>query len=254
MYIGKILNGITPEFFRGGTDIRLNATPTDGGYKIIWSDIFDGWVEARYNLGGYAYIGAVELSVTGAAKVELTLDGTKIKCNADGLTPVNACGEELVVRMRGRLVDVCLSDASIFGFYPDAAEPFTIPCVKSLTLGEGRVKIGEIFGAGEDGAYAAGFLADSLGERYGFEVGGDGATVTLLVSEEYEAERYTVSVKEDEISVIGGSRLAVLWGACRVIELFDSDSLPAIEIDDKPDVPMRGFHMGLPRADRIDFI
>ena len=254
MYIGRILEGLVPEFFRAGTDLKLNATATEGGHRITWSDIFDGWVEARYNLGGYAYIGAVELTVSGAEKVELVLDGTKIKCNQSGLTPVNMCGEELTVRMRGRLLDICLSDVSFYGFHPDAKEPFTVPAVKSLTLGEGRVAIGEIFGAGEDGAYAAGFLADSLAERFGFEPAKDGVTVTLLVNGEYEAERYTVSVRADEISVVGGSRLAVLWGACRVIELFDGDTLPEIEIDDKPDVAMRGFHMGLPRADRIDFI
>ena len=104
MYIGRILEGLVPEFFRAGTDVRLNATATEGGHRITWSDIFDGWVEARYNLGGYAYIGAVELTVSGAEKVELVLDGTKIKCNQSGLTPVNMCGEELTVRMRGRLL------------------------------------------------------------------------------------------------------------------------------------------------------
>ncbi len=254
MYIGRIFDRLTPEVLRADTDIPVPVEAYGDGFKIKWSDVFDGQIDLKYSLGRYAYIGAVELNARGHADAAVYVDGVKIAVGDGKTVQVNMGGEELVIRLRGQLCDIYIDTPEIFGFFPDDDEPLTLPRVKKLSLGEARVCVGEIFGAGEDGAFAADFLSQSLAERYGFKPSGEGATLTLLVSGEREKESYSVSVEKDEISVVGGSRLALLWGACRVIELFDGATLPEIYIDDKPDMPMRGFHMGLPRADRIDFV
>ncbi len=254
MHIGKIFECPKIELYRANTDIKATYETVDGGYKIKWSDIFDGQIDVRISGGRYAYIGAIEINVRGYSEVSVFVDGTRIAYHGEGIIPVNMGGEEIVIRIRGQLCDIYIDTPVVFGFMPEDEEPLSIPTVKSVKLGDGRIPVGNIFGAGEDGAFAADFLSDSLYERYGFECNDNGATVTLLLSEEYEKEQYSVDVRESEIAIIGGSRLSILWGACRVLELFDGDSLPEIHIDDKPDVPLRGFHMGLPRADRIDFV
>ncbi len=254
MYVGRIFEGLTPEFFRSSTDIKITPEVCESGYKIGWADIFDGQIDVKFNLERYAYIGAVEVNVKGCGELSLFVDGVKIACNGVGVIPVNMGAEELVIRVRGVLSDLFIEAPAIFGFFPDGDEPLVIPSVKSLTLGDGKIKIGQVFGAGEDGAFAASFLSDSLSERYGFTSAKDGTPVVLVVSDDYEAEQYSVNAGKEEIAVVGGSRLALLWGACRVIELFDGELLPEIHIEDKPDVPMRGFHMGLPRRDKIDFV
>ena len=254
MHIGKIFEFTNIEIFHADTDIKAAYETVDGGYLIKWSDIFDGQVDVKISGGRYGYIGAIELNASGYSELSLFVDGTKIAYHGESVIPVNMGGEEIVIRLRGNLSDLYIGTPIVFGFMPDDEEPLSIPTVKSVQLSDGRISVGGIFGAGEDGAFAADFLSDSLYERFGFEGEDGGATVTLLVNEEYETEQYSVDARDGEITVIGGSRLSLLWGACRVIELFDGNSIPEIHIDDKPDVPMRGFHMGLPRADRIDFV
>ena len=102
--------------------------------------------------------------------------------------------------------------------------------------------------------YAVDFLTDSLTERLETLPAGDGVELSFVIDPDYEEERYTVSVAKDSATVTASTRLALLWGACRVIDLWDGATLPVIFIDDKPDMPMRGFHMGLPTVDNIDFV
>lgn len=253
MLIGQLFENLTPEFFRANTDIKITPVKSEGGYTVKWSEIFDGYIDVKYTLPRYAYIGAVEVNVTGQAELQIFINGTKIACRDTGVIPVNMGGEDVVIRLRGMLSDIKLDTPMLFGFLPDDEKPLTIPCVKQLALGEGQIKIGDVFGAGEDGAFAAAFLIDGLTERYDFKPEEDGACVTLVINPEYESEQYSLDARADEITVVGGSRLSLLWGACRVIELFDGMTLPEIHIEDRPDVPMRGFHMGLPRKDRIEF-
>jgi hypothetical protein len=106
---------------------------------------------------------------------------------------------------------------------------------------------------GADGLYAKDFLLDSLALRLEKIEVCSGATLTLAVSDEYESERYTVHSRSDGVSVIAGSRLALLWAVCRIVDLWSEGCIPEVNIDDKPDVPMRGFHMGLPERSNFPF-
>lgn len=253
MHIGRIFEELHPRFFRSNSNIEITPNVYDGGYKIEWSDVFDGQIDVKYSFNRYAYVGAVAVNIKGHSEICLFVDGVKIASCGTEVIPVNMGGEELVIQLRGDLCDIYIDTPEIFGFFPDDDAPLFIPSAKSISLGNGKIKIGSIFGAGEDGAFAANFLLDSLSERYGFVPTEGGAPVTLVVCDDYETEQYSVDIGGEEIAVVGGSRLALLWGACRIIELLNGGELPEIRIDDRPDVPMRGFHMGLPRRDRIDF-
>lgn len=255
MFIGALNSNITPEFYLANTDISYPPEQDSQGYVWRWGNLFDCAVDIKYTLPKECYIGAVELGITGALQVTVFVDGVRVAVrDAAKLLHVNLSGKEVTIRARGDLVDLHFKGAQIFGFYPDDDEPFILPKPKNLSYSAERIRIGSLSAASVDGMYAVDFLSDSLKERYEELPEGDGIELSFVLDSEYEDERYTVSINKNEGKITASSRLALLWGACRVIDLWDGGTLPEIEIDDKPDVPMRGFHMGLPTVENIDFV
>lgn len=255
MFIGALNSNITPEFYLANTDISYPPEQDSQGYVWRWGNLFDCAVDIKYTLPKECYIGAVELGITGALQVTVFVDGVRVAVrDAAKLLHVNLSGKEVTIRARGDLVDLHFKGAQIFGFYPDDDEPFILPKPKKLSYSAERIRIGSLSAASVDGMYAVDFLSDSLKERYEELPEGDGIELSFVLDSEYEDERYTVSINKNEGKITASSRLALLWGACRVIDLWDGGTLPEMEIDDKPDVPMRGFHMGLPTVENIDFV
>ena len=255
MFIGALNENITPEFYLANTDIAYPPEVDSKGYVWRWGNLFDCAVDIKYTLEKEAYVGQINLGLGGAAEVNVFVDGVRVAVrDASKPVHVNLSGKEVTLRARGNYVDLSFKGAEIFGFYPDDEEPFILPTPKKLAYSGERVKIGALSASSVDAMYAADFLTDSLEERYATLPKGDGIALAFEIAKDYDDERYTVSVTDTEASIKAGSRLALLWGACRVIDIWDEGSLPKIEIDDKPDVPMRGFHMGLPTVDKIDFV
>lgn len=254
MYIGK-LNTPSPKFYHANTTVPFAPETKVEGF--LWSSgaIFDTEVDAVYNLGKEYYVGEVELiGLSGEGELSILVDGIKIAVK-DKTSPVhvNSVGHEVVIRIRGSVADLRFGGISIFGFDPEDEEPFLLPNPKNIKAEKKRVKIGSFSSPSVDGMFAVDFLTESLEERYEGLPGGDGIDLSFNISQSMEAESYTVSVTESEATVTAGSRLALLWGACRVIELWQDATLPLARIEDKPDVPMRGFHMGLPTRENFDF-
>ena len=255
MFIGALNGNVTPEFYLANTAIPYPPEKDSQGYVWRWGNLFDCAVDIKYTLEKECYIGAIDLGVSGALQLTVFVDGVRVAVRDEKkLLYVNLSGKEVTIRARGNLVDLHFKGAEIFGFYPDDEEPLILPRPKNFRYDGERVKIGELSAASVDGMYALDFLLDSLKERYEALPEGDGVRLSFVLNPEYESERYTVAVNESEATVTAASRLALLWGACRVIDLWDGGTLPKIEIDDKPDVPMRGFHMGLPTVENIDFV
>ena len=255
MYIGAINGNITPEFYLANTAVAYPPEKDSSGYVWRWGNLFDCAIDIKYTLDKDYYIGSVDLGISGAGEVTVIVDGVKVAVR-DSSKPVhvNLSGKEVIIRARGEYKDLHFKGASIFGFYPDDDEPFLLPKPKKLEYTGERVKIGALSAASVDGMYAVDFLTDSLNERYETLPEGDGIELSFTISPEYENERYTVNVTKDSAEVKAATRLALLWGACRLLDLWDGGTLPVISIDDKPDMPMRGFHMGLPTVDNIDFV
>lgn len=255
MYIGKLNINNSPEFYLANTSVAHKPDKTQDGYVWKWGNLFDCAVDITYTFEKECYIGTVELGLTGADEVTVIVDGVKVAVR-DAAKPVlvNLAGKSVTIRARGGFVDLHFKGAEIFGFYTDDDEPFILPSPKKLEYTGERVKIGGIFGEGNDALYAVDFLCCSLQERYEALPEGEGAKLYFEIDKSYENERYTVEVTPGGATVKASTRLALLWGACRVIDLWDGATLPIISIDDKPDVPMRGFHMGLPTVDNIDFV
>ena len=255
MYIGALKIDSAPEFYLANTSVSHEPERDSNGYVWRWGNLFDCAVDIKYNLGKDCYIGSVDLGITGSSEVTVLVDGVKVAVR-DTAKPVdvNLCGKEMIIRARGNFTDLYFKGAEIFGFYHDDDEPFILPKPKKLEYTNKRVKIGSLSASSVDGMYAVDFLTDSLGERYETLPATDGITLSFNICSDYDKERYTVKVTDTEATVTACTRLALLWGACRVIDLWDGGTLPIIDIDDKPDVPMRGFHMGLPTVDNIDFV
>lgn len=255
MYIGTIKEFAKVEFYRAGTTVPFEPERIDGSLVWKWDRVFDSEIDIKYTFDRFSYIGDIELGISGAAEISVFVDGSRVACKKDEpVARVNLNGTELIVRVRGNLEDIVLKAQDVFGFFPDDDEPLLFPRPKDAKISDKLVNVGNIIGTDDDSKFAASFLIDSLRERFGFEPKENGIDIRFEICPEYEAERYTVAVYENNIVVKAAARLPLLWGASRIIDIWCDGAIPVVAIDDKPDVPMRGFHMGLPRADRIDFI
>jgi len=254
MHIGHIGKNITPKFYRANTDIPFEPEVKEGSFLWSFDKIYDTSVDIKYSFDNEYYIGAVDHKISGAKEISLLVDGVKVRVpDIEKPTHVNLSGKELIIRARGDVAALSFSGAEIYGFLPDENEPLLFPFPKAADYEDETYLIGEITGEGEDGLFAADFFKESLTERLEELPHGDGIKLSFAICPEYENERYTVSVTGAGAYVKAGSRVALLWGACRVIDLWDEGCIPAVHIDDKPDVPMRGFHMGLPERSHFDF-
>ena len=253
MYIGEISKNIKPRFYRAGTNITVNAEPTENGYVIPFSDIFDSSVDIVIKLDTEAYVGAVVPNVKGYADLTVFDGETKISSNNTDIIPVGRTTDEITLSVRGNVADITVGKIEIYGMTAKDGEALILPRPKRIEMKDKRVKISRAVGEDTDSSFAAEFLKDSLKERYGFTEGEEGVAARFLLCADFDEERYTVDITETEIAVRAGSRLSLLWGACRILDLSDGVSVPVCNIDDQPDSPIRGFHMGLPRKDRIEF-
>ena len=254
MYIGIISDKLTPEFYHANTNIPFDPRKVDSGYVFESGSVLISDIDIKYTFDKSYYIGEIAHGIRGAQKITVLVDGVKVVVK-DANTPVyvNLYGSEVTIRVRTNMTDLCFAGAKIYGFLPDDNEPFLFPRPKAYTIGDKTVKIGNIIGEGDDAAFVSKFLLESLEERLEKTPDGTGIPLRFELSSDYEPERYTVTVSEIDAVVKASTRLALLWGACKIIDLWDSGYLPIINIDDVPDVPMRGFHMGLPEKSQFEF-
>ena len=254
MYIGNISKGITPKFYHANTNIPFQPEITDKGFTWKMLVIYDRAVDIKYSLDCSFYIGEIVHGISGAQEINVFVDGVRVAVK-DLKSPahVNLYGSEVIIRARGNISDLNFSGAEIYGFCPEDNEPLLLPRPKTYKTDAKNVKIGKIIGGDKDESFAKSFLEESLVERLEAMPDGDGITLKFEICKDYEQERYTVDITDAHATVRAATRLALLWGACRVIDLWDGAYLPITHIDDKPDVPMRGFHMGLPARENFDF-
>ncbi len=256
MYIGSLTKGQTPEFTYAHSNITLSPDKAEGGvFAWRWDRIYDSTLEVTLNLGRRSYVGAVVAKIEGGEGIEIYVGGTRVSFTGE-VSPVGLYGDTVSLCITGKLEELTLSELDVLGSYDDGA-PLLFPTPKTATLGSGEVKIGEILkGTGRDESFAAEFFRESLTERFGDITDKRGTPVSFTLSEsrEYSDERITVSIKKDKIEVTAATRLGLLMGATRLVALVRDGMLPVMEIDDRPALPMRGFHMGLPRRDRFDFV
>ena len=254
MKIGSIEKNATLKFCHAGTDIPFEPEIKDGSYVWNSGKIFTAAVDIRYSFDKEYYVGEIIHGITSTSEISVFVDGVKVGVR-DMKAPVtvNLCGSEVIIRARGNMSDLTFRGAKIHGFDYNCDTPLLFPFPKTYEICGEDVAIGTVEGEGEDGAFAKEFFLSGLTERYAKLPMGEGICLSFGICEDYDEERYTVTVNSTEASVRAGSRRALLLGACKIIDLYDDGKLPTVKIDDKPDVPMRGFHMGLPEKAHFDF-
>ncbi len=254
---------LTPcSFTHSGTAIPFPPAVENDRYVWSWEKIFNTGVDISYSFPKNTFLGAVTFNLVGYDKVEIITDaGAHIQPRQDGdrlIAEIVEISESLTIRVYGRLVDLTLSDVSIYAI-EDCETPllhFPVVNVKAETSG---IQLGSIeYSANADEEYAGNFLRDTIKERLGIAPSAGTPVYFEIKNEGYDGERYTVDIDKDGIVIRAQERRGLLIGACKVAERCyigedDCVYVKSGRIDTKPDTEMRGFHMGLPRKDRIPF-
>ncbi len=243
--------------------VKPNAEE-NGVVSWKWDTVLDGGIEITYTLKKKAYIGAVVLDVGGgiskayaySAKRKMKEYTAETDKTAEGhiVLPVEEETKEIRVHLGTWLKDVTLSSVVIYGAYEDG-KPLLFPTPVSYSRKKGSVTISDIVCANstEDELAAKKFLEEKLDEYWPGWMDPDGVKVYLYLddSEDYKGERYTVSVKNDGITLMAGCRLSLVYAADTLVRLGDDAAFACCTVDDKPYKEMRGFHFGLPAREQL---
>jgi len=254
--------GLSPVFTHSGTSIPFPPETKDDCYLWKWDQIFNTGVDISYSFPAGTYLGCVSFKLGGYDRVELIPEsGAHIQPKKSGDCLIGEIGEpsdRLTIRVYGNLENLTLSDLCIYAIEDYATPLLHLPTINVDSDGEGVKLGGAVKSSDADERYASEFLLEALDERLGASIGGSTSVRFTKVSEGYEGERYRVVINKREIVVTASERRGLLMGACRIAErsYIGEDGCVYVKsgtIDTKPDTEMRGFHMGLPRVDRIPF-
>ena len=269
MYIGYAQN---PKF----TYTRVGGKPLgkepvyneDGSVEWKWASFYEDSLEIRCELERECYVGAVTIPTTSGslcAGIKVYINGKIVgKYTAEtGKTIKGNITVNVGVTASSLIIRVDTKGGYKFGFYPpmisicyEDDKPLVWPIPKHQSFGKEVVRIASLeAGPGEDAEYAKGFLSELIEERFGDIYSTDGVKVTLATSKAkmYCGEKYTVSVNENGIALTAGSRLTLLYAVYALISLYENGGFRVAEIDTEPSLEYRGYHMGLPKVENIEF-
>ncbi len=267
MYIGLLNKYVTKtDYTHGGVNVPLPNTDTVENRDVwAWNKIYDALLDINFTLENECFIGALTADIVSESigEVWVLVDGkiagkynAAIPFTPNGKITVNVgtAGKKVTLRIRGDLKDISLGDVQILGSYDDKI-PLVYPTPKKFGAFSDFVKIKDYKYTNDDEHAAAQFLNDRLNERYKKPLSQSrGVTATFKLNPEFDRDRYCVSVLPGGITVEGGSRIALHYGADTIMQLSDKRGISCAVIDDCPDFKMRGFHIGLPSREQLGFV
>lgn len=269
MYIGNLTTDASLTYTHIGTNVPCPPqSVTDGIYTWSWEELYETGFDINIELKRECYIGSVILPLEGSSRIlgfEVFANGEAVGgYNAETghsiggrlYAPVGVYAARLTVRVYSELFNVSISLPEIAGLIEDDS-PLLWPQVKKAKFGNGCTKISSVaaYNNNEDEAFAAKFLSERLNERFGACLDSHGAKVILSCepNEACENERYRITVNASEIRITAGNRLTMMYAVCKLIELGKNGSFAFCDIEDAPNKPLRGFHMGLPAERNLEF-
>lgn len=266
MYIGSLKYSSNLGFTHIGSNVPLLPTIGENNtYSWSWEQLYDTGVDVLVTLEKESYIGAVnfvvsEKSIAKACvlvngKIVGTLSGTKNELlGGDISVSVGVKAKELTLRLLADFQDISLDNIEILGAYDDGA-PTVWPTPKSIGKSLGYAGISDVVAATDDAdeVFAASFLSERLCEKLGDWKSKNGVIITVKKDASYACERYTVKNFENEVIISAASRISLLYGADTVLSFAGKDGLYLADVDDMPSQKLRGFHLGLPHRDKIEF-
>ena len=266
MFIGYLEN-YKLESFRAGTNIPLESEGAEPPAIMRWDyrRILNTSLDLRFTLPHECFVGSISFTVQGYTKIYsakvIGKSGVLGEYHAetgkyfttDFTITVGQSLTEFTVRINNAYSTIEFTDIKIAGAYEDGA-PLIWPTPKSIKMGEGSVIPGKIISSEHpDALYAASFLSESIAERFGNIQSEDGVPVELIIDKSYPDEKITVCISECGAKITAKTRLTLLRGATMLLSLIEDGKIKKCEISDTPSFQMRGFHMGIPKRENLEF-
>ena len=266
MYIGYCKD-VKYSYTRVGGKVPFEPEFGENGEVIFtWARLYNAGVEIHADLGKEYFVGSVTLPLLPNAKIsgiKLIADGGVVGSFSAGTgksaggkitIPAGIFTDKLTILVETSVYEVSFTEPKISVCLEDDA-PLIWPVPKNAEFKTGTVKIAKITGEGDDAEYAAKFLGEVITERFGDALCECGVEAKLVISsdEAYANERYTVSVREDGITLTAGTRITLLYAVYALIAACEDGSFRISEIDTYPSKEWRGYHMGLPKRANLEF-
>ncbi|MBE6929083.1 MAG: hypothetical protein E7463_02285 [Ruminococcaceae bacterium] len=159
-----------------------------------------------------------------------------------------------VVRLFPTLTgELALPEPAFYG--ADFEKPVLYPTPAGITLGDGKLPLEALCAAScaddhADSTAALSYLRERLLEQWQLP-SHDGSCVQIAHDEDVPFDGYRLEVGREGVKLAASTRLGLLYGVERLLELVDNGGVPFCTIDDKPYKKMRGFHIGLPPREEI---
>lgn len=267
MYVGILNTNSELTFTR--PDSKIPFLPDENSSnerKWNWNSLLDSELDINAELEYESYVGAVSIKLpTDSVKsVCVLVDGVKCatkNTDSDGCLggeitlSVGTRGKRITVRLECNFQDVSFldTDLEILGYREDG-NPYIYPTPKSVKFLDGYEKIGNVIA--KNSTNDEKFAADYLKEELAYLNQGtskNGILTVLEVDASFERERYTIEYSQEALTLRSGSRIGLLYAIDTLIKTVGENGFRRAAVDDSPTKPLRGFHLGLPHRDRMNF-
>lgn len=267
MYIGSLKTaGVS--YTRAGGKIPFAPERTDPRLLWRWPLTMLTPVEIHMSFDSPVFAASVCFNVTGAplSRAEVLIpDGGEGRCIAardaqggasfggDVVLTTARRSDHFIIRLTPVMQNLDLSMPEVIGY--DDGQPVLYPTPSSITYTGGRLCLCTLAAkASEDAdcAFAGKYLAERLAEQW--DRAAEKETVSFCKDTEMAPDAYTVTVNADGVKITSSTRLGLLYGVERLMELSSEDGVLCCTISDTPYKPMRGFHFGLPPREEIPFM
>jgi len=278
MYIGSLKKYIKSySFTKRGTKLPFepevkgeNSDIFNGG-SVIWGQlaVLNTGVDLHIELSEVCFVdSAVVTGCTGAGDTRIFIeDQMTLKCVAKarpGENPVaGVYTDKLVIRFEGDYKTVTVKDIDITGAVFDELNIYPQPAAMTFDAGEG-FKLADASGIlcdmeDADCLFAAEYFKTRLENEHGItlEIKPLGSMFRSAVIFKKDIamanEHYRVRSMPRILSAMAGDRLGLVYAAVTLLSAVRGKTIRPITVNDKPYMPFRGAHFGLPRREQIPF-
>lgn len=268
MYIGKLNASISPRFTYAGTSRPFPPTQVSDGELIWeWNKLYDSVIDITYDLPQRSLIGAVHFSLSEESQVrfaEVLVDGvlsgshyaeTGKTFGGERTVTVGTVGTVVTLRLGADLKNIALREPEILGAYRNSDADLW-PVAKKVVSSEETVALSCIAPAADpDEAFVAEFLTSRLYKEIEEPFSPNGVKVKIEKTDSpaFADEEFHLAVDENGVQIKAKSRLALLYAADTLLQLRRGGEFLKAVVQDKPDKPFRGVHIGLPKLENFEF-
>ncbi|NLC44907.1 MAG: family 20 glycosylhydrolase [Clostridiales bacterium] len=248
-----------------------------------WESLMDVGLDVRIDLSKECFVGAVCIELLEESAVQavevFSEANSGLKCigrfdaQTGGLlegeftVPVSYHAQVLVVRFISNLKDIVISKLDVIGAIPDSPNLYPSPVNAKFEqdkISLHTLKTISLADDSQDAEFAAKYLQNRVSERFDYDLSisqSDSHSLSLEsengillgIDNNIKEEGYKVSISSEGANLTASNRLSLLYAIEAFVQLCDNGKFPMCEIEDYPYKPIRGFHIGLPPREEIEF-